>query len=43
MVEVKSVEAIKLGKRNGSKVTFQAESPAEKIKRGIINGTTNKI
>lgn len=40
MVEVKSVEAIKLGKRNGNKVTFQAESPAEKIKRGIISACT---
>ena len=37
MVEVKSVEAIQLGKRGGNKVTFQAESPAEKIKRGIIS------
>lgn len=40
MVEVKSVEAIQLGKKGGNKVTFQAESPAEKIKRGIISACT---
>ena len=38
MAEIKSVEAIQLGKRTrGNKVSFQAESPSEKIKRGLIN------
>lgn len=38
MAEIKSVEAIQLGKRTkNNKVSFLAESPSEKIKRGIIN------
>jgi hypothetical protein len=40
MSEVKLAETVNVSKSQKNRISFQAESPAEKIKRGIINACT---